>query len=438
MMKACHKPKQTAWRWVRYIYNVLHYLAIPGLLGYLFWRSRRAPAYKKRWLERFAIFNRPESQQQGIWVHAVSVGESLAAMPMVEELLTQYPELPITMTTTTPTGSERVTTLLGGRVFHVYAPYDLPDVVSRFLRRIKPKLFIIMETELWPTLLAKCEQQAIPVLLANARLSASSARGYGRLGGFTRMMLDAITAILAQTQAHAQRFSQLRSCSTGVSVAGNLKFDMPINAGIKQCGHWWREQWGIERQVLVAASTHEGEEKQIISAWRKVLQALPDALLVLVPRHPERFPVVADLCETEGFHYVRRSSQLMPTAETQIFVGDTMGELLAFYAASDVAFVGGSLVPVGGHNVLEPAALGVPIITGPHVQNFLQITKKLQKINAAKQVANAEQLADIVLELLSNKAQRKAMGEKAAAWMQENKGALEKHLKVIRALLGVV
>ena len=370
-----------------------------------------------------------------LWIHAVSVGETQAALPLIKALQQRYPQMTLVVTTTTPTGSARVRAALGDTVFHVYAPYDLPGAVRRFLQRTRPRVAIIMETELWPNLIHGCQKHGIPVIVANARLSARSAAGYQRVAGLTREALQNITVIAAQAQADAQRFIALGADPARVRITGNIKFDITLAADLQQRAAALRHTWGAQRPVWIAASTHanstSSEDEQVLTAFAAVRLVLPDSLLILVPRHPERFAKVTALCRKSGYNVWLRSEQKPYDASPDIFIGDSMGELMLFYAASDVAFVGGSLVAHGGHNLLEPAALGIPVITGPHTFNFADISRMLLQADAARQVGTAAELAAVVITFLQNDALRRATGEKGRRLIEQNRGALEKLMTVI-------
>ena len=400
-------------------------------------RARKAPAYAKRIGERFAI-NLPALQSGGIWVHAVSVGESIAAAPMIRALLKRYPQLPITVTCMTPTGSERIKALFADepRVQHCYLPYDLPWAAARFLERVKPKLGVIMETELWPNHIHQCAKRGIPVALANARLSARSARGYARFAGLTRPMLEEMSLIAVQTEAEAERFRQLGARPECVEVTGSIKFDLSIDPQLLINARELRDQWRAQaRPVWIAASTHEGEDEIVLAAHRQFLANYPDALLILVPRHPERFNSVFELCQREGFATVRRSSGEPVITQTQVLLGDTMGELLFLYALADSAFVGGSLVPNGGHNLLEPAALAKPVLSGPHLFNFLEIAAKLREAGALEEVDDAQGLAVAVQRLFELPQDAQRMSDAGLQVMQANQGALQRLLDGLARLI---
>lgn len=420
----------------RTLYTLLFHLGLPLVALRLYLRARKAPAYGQRIAERFA-FKLPAMRQGGIWVHAVSVGESIAAAPMVRALLQAYPELPITLTCMTPTGSERIRAMFADepRVQHCYLPYDLPWAAGRFLDHVQPKLGIIMETELWPNHIHQCAKRGIPVALANARLSERSARGYGRFAKLTRPMLAEMNLIAVQTETEAQRFRELGARAECVQVTGSIKFDLKIDEQLLPRAKALREQWGAgQRPVWIAASTHEGEDALVLQAHRQLLQVHGDALLIVVPRHPERFAAVHALC-SEQFNTVRRSAGTPVAAQTQVLMGDTMGELLFLYALADIAFVGGSLVATGGHNPLEPAALALPVIMGPHVFNFLEISAMLREAGALQQVDNADGLAEAVRRLVELPQDAQRMGEAGRTVMRANQGALQRLLDGLGALI---
>ncbi|CAI8892166.1 MULTISPECIES: lipid IV(A) 3-deoxy-D-manno-octulosonic acid transferase [unclassified Pseudomonas] len=421
----------------RTLYTALFYLGLPLVAIRLWLRSRKAPAYAKRIGERFS-YGMPRLQPGGIWVHAVSVGESIAAAPMIRALLQRYPQLPITVTCMTPTGSERIQALFAGepRIQHCYLPYDLPCAAARFLDHAKPKLAVIMETELWPNHIHQCAKRGIPVALANGRLSERSARGYGRFSKLTAPMLAEMSFFAVQTEAEAQRFRDLGARPQTVEVTGSIKFDLTIDPQLLQRAHELRGQWqALERPVWIAASTHEGEDEVVLDAHRRLLANYPNALLILVPRHPERFNSVFELCQREGFATVRRSTGANVEADTSVLLGDTMGELLFLYALADSAFVGGSLVPNGGHNLLEPAALAKPVLSGPHLFNFLDIAAQLREAGALAEVDDAEGLAVEVQRLFELPRDAQRMAEAGLAVMRRNQGALQRLLDGLGRLI---
>ncbi|MGH8457779.1 MAG: lipid IV(A) 3-deoxy-D-manno-octulosonic acid transferase, partial [Nevskiales bacterium] len=357
---------------MRRLYSFAFYLLLPLILGYFFWRSLREPGYRQRWRERFG--RRPAGAGSavaagGIWLHVASIGEAQAARPLVESLLKQYPRLPpLTLTCITPTGSECLRQLWGERVAHSYLPFDTPAAVTRFLDRLQPKLALVLETELWPNLYASCAARGIPLLMVSARMTETSLKSFNRFpgAGLLRETLACTAGILAQTEADAQRYRRAGAPAERVAVAGNLKFDYRLDPSLVSRAQVLREGWGAARPVWIAASTHEGEEAIVLVAHARLRERQPDLLLVLVPRHPQRFETVAGLCAKSGLSTARRSRGETGDTHSAILLVDTIGELNMFYAAADVVFVGGSLVPVGGHNLLEPAALGLPILVGPH------------------------------------------------------------------------
>lgn len=414
---------------MRYFYSILYYLFIPLVLLRLVWRARYNKAYLQRWPERFGFANQA-IPEQSIWIHAISVGEVLAAIPLIKQLRHTYPQLPLLVTTTTITGSTRVQESLKlPELYHVYCPYDLPDAVGRFLKNYRPRLLVLIETELWPNLMHACYQQKIPVLLANARLSERSYKLYHRYRLLTRPMVEKLDLILAQAEPDAERFIQLGIPKERVHITGSIKFDLSIPSGLKTEGKVLRSEWGALRPVWIAASTHAGEEEVVLQAFTQLRKHVPELVLILVPRHPERFEQVAVLCRQQGFNITRRSEKIAAHSQMDIFIGDTMGELLLFYAAADVAFVGGSMVTVGGHNPLEPAALGIPVITGPHTFNFATIMQQLQAIDVAVLVQDSESLAMVVLDLLRDVSKRQLLSQRAQTFVEQNRGALAKHLQ---------
>lgn len=421
----------------RTLYTLLFHLGLPLLALRLWLRARKAPAYAQRLGERFA-FRLPALQPGGIWVHAVSVGESIAAAPMIRQLLLRHPELPITVTCMTPTGSERIQALFAGepRIQHCYLPYDLPWAAGRFLDHVRPRLAVIMETELWPNHVHQCARRGIPVALANGRLSERSAKGYARFARLTAPMLAEMSLLAVQTEVEAQRFLALGARPECVQVTGSIKFDLNVDPALPVRATHLREQWQArERAVWIAASTHEGEDAVVLAAHRQLLESHADALLVLVPRHQERFASVHALCKAQGFATVQRSLGQPVTAQTQVLLGDTMGELLFLYALADIAFVGGSLVANGGHNPLEPAALAKPVLSGPHMFNFLEIGAMLREAGALVEVNDAQGLATAVRQWIELPRDAVRSGEAGLAVMRANQGALNRLLDALDARL---
>lgn len=418
---------------MRLVYSALLYSLTPAILARLAWRGRKAPAYRERWAERFGFYEQA-ARTGALWLHAVSVGEAEAAFPLVRALQKRFPGRPVLVTTTTPTGSARVKAVLGGTVDHVYLPYDMPDAVGRFLDHFRPALAVVMETEIWPNLYHACAARDIPLAIVNARLSEKSARGYARLPALTRPSLNAIRLIAAQTDADAGRFIGLGAPRERVVVTGNIKYDMELPADLTERGAALRAELFGERPVLIAASTHEGEEPRLLDAYVRLRARFPDLLLVLVPRHPERFDAVYALCIEVG-HAVARRSTRQSAHDADVFLVDTMGELRLFYASADIAFVGGSLVTVGGHNVLEPAALGLPVLFGPHMHHFAEISRVLQEAGGAVQIADAEALAVQTEQWLANDAARKQVGMRAQACVETGRGALGRIVTMLADLL---
>lgn len=409
-------------------YTALLRLALPFVVLRLYWRSLAAPAYRRRIGERLGWVERLTGVD--IWIHAVSVGEVQAVEPLIRRLMHHEPALRVLVTTTTPTGAARVRDLFGDTLMHRYTPYDLPGILARFLDRTQPSLVVVMETEIWPNTLAICERRGIPVVLANARLSARSARGYARFAGLTRATFARFSRIAAQTSADAERFVALGADPERLSVTGSIKFDLRQPASLLNQAEAMRRLWG-QRPVWVAASTREGEESQVLEAHRQLLAQLPDALLVLVPRHPQRFDRVAALVSRQGFQLARRSQRERCSEETAVFLADTMGELPALLAAGDAAFIGGSLVPLGGHNLLEASAAGVPVAVGAHTFNFALITEMLIEEGAAVRVADADALAGLMAHWLGDPALRAQVGEQGRMVVERNRGALDRLIAVI-------
>lgn len=419
---------------LRLLYNFAMYLFTPLVMLRLMARGMRYGDYHVRWRERFGSFREPRLTGC-LWVHAVSVGEVNAAEPLVKALMAAYPRAPMLVTTVTPTGSERVRQLFGDSVHSVYLPYDLPFAVRRFLRNTRPRLAVIVETEIWPNLYFACRRYGIPLLIANARLSERSLRGYARLSSLVRRALRCVSHIAAQSRTDAARYRLLGAEPSQLTVCGNLKFDMPVPQAALEAGTAMREGWGTGRPVWIAASTHEGEEMSVLEAHLDVLRRLPDALLMIAPRHPERFKAVEASVRSLGFTVATRSADGVPGHGTQCFVIDSMGELLRFFAAADVAFVGGSLVSIGGHNVLEPAALSKPVLVGPHTFNFEEITQELLDRGGGLRVVDADALGAEVLSLLRDETRREHMGVAARRVFESERGSVGKVMTLVDRLL---
>ncbi len=409
----------------RLLYTLLLYLLAPLMLVRLMLRGLRNRDYLRRWRDRFGYVPRLTGARS-IWLHAVSVGEVNALARLVEGLLARHPEVPLILTTGTPTGLARVRQLFGQRVHHTYLPYDLPGVVRRFFARTRPRLGVIAETEIWPNLYTAAGRRRVPLMIVNARLSERSMRGFAILPGVRLISaaLEAVVQILAQSEADAERYRRLGARSERVRVVGNLKFDMAVADSVRGAGARVRVALGSARPVWIAASTHEAEEQAVLHAHAAVLRALPEALLLIAPRHPERFRAVAQAARAADFSVSTRSSDDIPASRSQCFVLDSLGELMTYYAAADLAFVGGSLAPIGGHNALEPAALAVPVLVGPHTFNFQDITEALLASGAAWRIAQAAALGDAVLALLQDAPARARMGAAALGVIERGRGAL--------------
>ena len=422
---------------MRYFYSAVFYIALPFIVLRMLWRSRRAPAYRDRLAERLARFDATAlaADRPVIWVHAVSVGETIAAEPLVEALLTRYPGHSLVVTTTTPTGSERVRALFGDRVFHVYAPWDLPGATRRFFATLKPRLLLLMETELWPNMLQQAQASGCPVVLANARMSERSARGYGRVASLTRVMLGQLAAVGCQSPADGERFVALGLPPERLHTTGSIKFDIRLAPELREQGAALDAAWdGDHRTIVVAASTHPGEDEQILAAYTALKDTVGRALLVLVPRHPERFDTVYELCCQGGWRVCRRSTGDAVDDSVDIVLGDTMGELLLLLGVADIALIGGSLVNHGGHNVLEPAVWGVPVITGPHMFNFSEISRMLVDADAMVQLPDPALLSEALLELALDPQRRATMGAAGRQVVRDNRGAMDRLLALVASV----
>lgn len=419
---------------IRSVYSLLFLVAIPLVILRLLIRSRKQPAYRQRLKERFGFINSPK-HPSSIWLHSVSVGETIAAMPLISKLITAYPHKTIYVTTTTPTGSEQLLKHFGQQISHSYLPYDVPLFINRFLKTVKPSLCIIMETEVWPNILYCCQQQRIPTLLANARLSQKSFQGYARFKIIAHDLFNLFTEIAAQSKLDAKHFEELGVSPNKISITGSIKFDSDIDTDIKTLAQAQRHDWQLSgRPVIIAASTRDGEELQLLDAFMQLKKSHPEAFLILVPRHIERSEQVIKLCNHRQLTVTQRSQQTAGAIDSDILLGDTIGELLFLYAVADIAFVGGSLVDTGCHNVLEPAALSLPIITGPSIRNFKSICTMLIDGRGQIIVQNADELCRQWQRLIEDKSLAKQIGENAAHVYQNNKGAMQKLLKVIFSL----
>jgi len=416
---------------LRSLYSLLLYLLLPVTLYHLLWRGLRAPAYMQRWDERYAIYPQRTPKPPCIWLHAVSVGEVNASAPLINALRQQRPDLHWLITTMTPTGSQRVRSLWGNTVEHVYLPYDVPDSVYRFLRHFRPQLALILETELWPNLLLACRDRKIPVYLLSARLSQRSFRGYYPFKFLLAPVLRSLAMIATQSALDARRFIALGAPSAKVQALGNVKFDLQVSDSTALVNEF-HTHIETSRPVWIAASTHEGEEHAVMEMHSQICAQYPQALLVWVPRHPERFNAVIIQAREKGWRTAQRTLDRWPQADSQIFVIDTLGELIPFYACAQVAFVGGSLQAIGGHNLLEPAAMGTPIVTGPHLDNFIEIARYLRQAGALCVRNNADEMAQSIIQLLGDPAAREHMTVAGQHLVEQGRGAVQRILALIK------
>lgn len=418
---------------MRYLYTTLIYLLRPAAFGLVLWRGLRNRAYWVGLGERLGFG--PAAGSPSLWVHAVSLGEVSAAAPLVRALRARYPQIPLILTTATPTGRARAHALFGASVTVRFLPYDTPGSVRRFLARARPRIGIVMETELWPNLFRQCLRRGIPMMLASARLSPKSVARYRRFGGVFGGVL-AETLVAAQTAEDAERFRAIGADGANIRVVGNVKFDVALDEAVMDRGRGLRASHWDGRPVWIAGSTHAGEEEQVLDAHAQVLVDVPQALLLLVPRHPERFQAVADLIGRRGLRFERRSSGNPVRADCQVLLVDTVGELTTLYAAVDVAFVGGSLVPIGGHNLLEPAAVGLPVLTGPYQSNAREIARQLLLEGGALQVDDAQQLAQALKELFADAERRIRVGASGRRVIEVNRGSVARLMEWLEPLVG--
>jgi len=420
---------------LRSLYSVALYLLLPLTVLYLVWRGLKAPAYRQHGAQRLALYygSAPKKPFR-LWLHVASVGEVNAAAPLVNTLRKQRPDVQWLITTLTPTGAQQIQTLWGNAVEQVYLPYDSPDSSARFLNHFRPDLGLILETELWPNLLLGCRKRAIPTYLLNARLSERSLRGYRFLRPLLKRVLQTLRGIAAQSDTDAQRFISLGAEARQIQVLGNMKFDMdlPDTSAMYATFH---AHCSAGRPIWIAASTHEGEEQAVLDMHARICAAYPDALLLWAPRHPERFAAVTALSQQRGWNVSTRRSAQWPQTDTQVFVIDTLGELMAFYACAPVGFIGGSLQPIGGHNFLEPAAMGMAMVTGPYLHNFADISRRLQEAGALRILKNGEELAETLIELLSNNAARAQMVTAGKTLLAQGRGSIQRMLTFISAHL---
>ncbi|MFV8413559.1 lipid IV(A) 3-deoxy-D-manno-octulosonic acid transferase [Vibrio owensii] len=411
---------------IRIFYTLLLALASPFLLFGLYKSKPNKPKFGQRWKEHFGITPKLETTERPIWIHAVSVGESIAAIPLIKELKKQNPTQPILVTTTTSTGAEQIAKL-GDLVEHRYMPIDFGFAVKGFLKAIRPKQMLIIETELWPNTLNTVHNAGIPVIVVNARLSEKSCRNYAKVQPLFDLLHPCIDKVLCQAESDAGRFERLGIEKNKLFVTGSIKFDIQVSDDVKEKAKTLRNALGLERPIWIAASTHKGEDEQVLEAHKKILESHPNALLILVPRHPERFEDVFELCQGQGFETARRTSQEEVTISTQVYLGDTMGEMLFLIGAADICFMGGSLIgdKVGGHNVLEPAALGVPVIIGPSYYNFKEIVTQLTKHNGII-ISSSKELESHFYNLISTPTYQSLLKHSALEIVLKNSGAIDR------------
>ncbi len=411
----------------RFGYTLLLYALLPSVLWHLLWRALRQPAYLKNIPERFGYYQR-QAARPLIWVHAVSVGESRAAAPLIRALQEKYPEHQVLLTHMTPTGSEAGEALFGDSVLRCYLPYDYPGAAARFLDHFKPRAGLLIETEIWPNLIRGCGQRQIPLYLVNARLSEKSFAKYRRFAELARASLRGFSAVAAQTRDDAERFAALGAAN--VAVTGNLKFDIEPPDEQLELGKTWRKSYGADRPVLLAASTRDGEEEALLGALEQI--DVPSLLTVIVPRHPQRFDAVAALLGRRGIRFQRRSADAAIAPETQVVLGDSMGEMFAYYAACDVAFIGGSLLPFGGQNLIEACAAAKPVLVGPHTYNFTEAAELAIIAGAAVRVGDVRELAREARRLLGDRGAAARMAEAARAFSRAHRGATKRTLELLR------
>ncbi len=419
---------------MNFFYNLLAYGTLPFAVGRIIYKSFKLPSYRERIYERFGVVKFPQLKRS-IWLHAVSVGEVQAALPICFKLREKFPEIPIVITTTTPTGSNIVQKNLRPNMYHSYLPYDVNKFVTKFIDHVNPVCFIVMETEIWPNLFCNLYKNNVPIVIANGRISPSSYKNYLKIKFFMSKILNKCSYILVQNEEYAKRFIDIGAPEKKVRVFGNIKFDIPVPEDKIQSGKELKEKYFGKYKILIGASTHGEEEKTLLDIYSNLIKKNDKLKLILVPRHPERFNLVYDLCKSYGFNVHRRSYSLVPEGNFDVYLGDSMGEMMMYYAMSDVAFVGGSLEKIGGHNVLEPASIGVPVVIGPNYFNFQEIIDVFKKNNAIVVAKDKFELEKEILNLLENKDKRTNIRNNAKKVLDKNKGALSKTLDVVSSIL---
>ena len=421
----------------RFIYTALFYFISPFYFLRLAWKGIKNSDYLKRWPERLGFVKNFSSQKDVLWVHAVSVGEVNASLPLLRSLLDTYNNLDLLVTTTTPTGSEILRRTMGNRIKHQYIPIDLPYCINKFLNFWKPKALLILETEIWPNIINECNKRKIFIGVINARLSEKSKKNYLNIKSLITPSLDKIDLLVAQYDSDKKRFNELIK-EKDIKISGNLKYEIEIPSELANISNTIKESWSIEgedRPILIAASTHETEEEIILEAFSELLRSVSNALLIICPRHLERFSQVYNLIIKKGFKVARRSNKDQVDSNIEVLLGDTMGELNLLYSVSDIAFVGGSLIDHGGQNIIEPASLGKPICSGPNLRNFEDVASELKKVEALKIIHTSKDLVSYCLHLLNNKAEMQRLGEASLLVTKKNKGALQKILSHLSSSL---
>jgi len=419
---------------MKYIYTIIFTLLTPFILLRLYCKGIKSPTYRQRWQERLAIYS-SQHPQNSLWFHAVSVGEAEALFPLIKRLQADDPKKSILITTTTPTGSSRVKMVLGDTVSHVYLPYDIPYVLHNFFHHFKPKIAVIMEKEIWPNLFSKCGKRKIPLFIINARLSENSAHNYKKIPRLVIPALKNVTHILTQTEEDRQHFISIGVAQNKLSISGNLKFDVIVSKELLAQGKLLKNTLFRNRFVWIVASTHKGEEAIIISCYQALKKEIPELLLLLVPRHPERFIEVKALANEEKMNVIMRSSNKHCRTETDIYIADTLGELKMLYAAADICFVGGSLVPVGGHNILEPLAVGTPTLFGPYMLNFKEISAHVISQQACIQCQTEQDIVLSIKNLYQNSAYNQLLIQNGHAFLNKNIGATQNTIQTLSSYL---
>jgi 3-deoxy-D-manno-octulosonic-acid transferase len=426
-----------------FLYRIIIYISLPVVLLNLLWRSVKTPSYRKRMGERFGIINN-KPKPNGVWIHCVSVGETKAAIPLIKQIQELLPHVAVTVTCTTPTGSNEIINAFGDSVYHCYCPFDIPSVANRFLSSVQPKAAIMVETEIWPHLLMACHRRAIKTLLINGRMSQSSANGYLKIKSITQPIFNNFDYVAAQYPSDAKRLRLLGVRKENMHITGSVKFDISPDEAVYKLGRQFKRWIGNGRPIMIAASTHAGEDEAVLEAFKLIKQQIPKCFLIIVPRHPERFDSVRHLIEQKGISFISRSETLSNQdslehqsipCDTDILLGDTMGELLSLYQCCDVAFVGGSIAKIGGHNILEAAVLGKPTVIGPHYFNFQDVSQEMINEKACFCVESTNELADIVIDLFKHPDKAHLASKNAILVLEKNRGSLKRLTDGVMPLL---